>query len=409
MSLFNDYYIKDYLDKKQIEIKAEVEKFSNEEIMANDTEVLADNCYEKLKIESLEIGGEDTSKRKLSQTKIPIKSDMFTSKMYQNECMFLDGVCANYSYPFTGDQKLFSCRASTYQLSGYPNPNIAGGFITFSYCKSLNELNSDEKIKKLEVEHARDLQKVREGVKYVNQDIDLFNDSLRVVACGLLAKRKEKVEQFYTLSEIFNIPLERSEYATSQIPMQRRIVPISKVYKEEQSYQISDAEYCYILETLKHMGSTYERTPRSYKCLQEEDLRNILLAALNGMYKGGATGEAFRNNGKTDICIEKDNRAAFVAECKMWTGTAAIPSAIEQLVKYLTWRDCKTALIFFVRNRDFLGAIDSATDALRKFSLMREINAVDKNEFDCIIYSALNNGQLIKIRVMFFNLYCNKE
>lgn len=54
--------------------------------------------------------------------------------------------------------------------------------------------------------------------------------------------------------------------------------------------------------------------------MQEEDLRNTLLAALNATYKSDAIGEAFINHGKTDICIERENRAAFVSECKMWTG-----------------------------------------------------------------------------------------
>ncbi len=77
------------------------------------------------------------------------------------------------------------------------------------------------------------------------------------------------------------------------------------------------------------------------------------MRTLNGTYLGGAVGEAFRNNGKTDICIEEKNRAAFVAECKMWTGQKAIADALKQLDSYLTWRDCKTALIYFVRKKIF--------------------------------------------------------
>ena len=93
--------------------------------------------------------------------------------------------------------------------------------------------------------------------------------------------------------------------------------------------------------------------------MQEEDLRNTLLAALNSTYLGKATGETFRNNGKTDICIEADDRAAFVAECKMWTGSKAVAKAIHQLDSYLTWRDCKTALIYFVRRKDFISVVDT--------------------------------------------------
>lgn len=171
---------------------------------------------------------------------------------------------------------------------------------------------------------------------------------------------------------------------------------------------ISDANYADILATIKHMGSTYERTPKSYAAMKEEDLRNTLLAALNGTYLGGAVGEAFRNNGKTDICIEEKNRAAFVAECKMWTGQKAIADALKQLDSYLTWRDCKTALIYFVRKKDFLAILQTAEEALRALPEMRQVQILDKNEFKCCMISTQNPGQQIQVRVMLFNMYAKE-
>lgn len=140
--------------------------------------------------------------------------------------------------------------------------------------------------------------------------------------------------------------------------------------------------------------------------MHEEDLRNTLLASLNATYKGDATGETFRNKGKTDICIERKNRAAFVAECKMWTGQADVEKAVFQLDSYLTWRDCKTALIYFVRRKDFLKIMETAEVAIRAIDGMKSVRAVDKNEFECLFLSKENPGQQIRLRVMLFNLYC---
>ena len=79
-----------------------------------------------------------------------------------------------------------------------------------------------------------------------------------------------------------------------------------------------------------------------------------MLAHLNGHFEGAAAGERFRKKGKTDICIEHDNRAAFVAECKLWKGQKALLAAIDQLLSYLTWRDTRTALIVWnIANKDF--------------------------------------------------------
>lgn len=213
---------------------------------------------------------------------------------------------------------------------------------------------------------------------------------------------------FFTVANMFEVPVKKSAYAETHVPLQRKIVPIAHEYKKEDVYSISDANYTDILATIKHMGSTYERTPGSYAAMKEEDLRNTLLAALNGTYLGGAVGEAFRNNGKTDICIEEKNRAAFVAECKMWTGQKSIADALKQLDSYLTWRDCKTALIYFVKRKDFLAILQIAEETLRGIPEMRQVQVMDKNEFKCCMVSTQNPGQQIQVRVMLFNMYAKE-
>ena len=119
--------------------------------------------------------------------------------------------------------------------------------------------------------------------------------------------------------------------------------------------------------------------------------------------------ETFRKIGKTDICIERKNRAAFIAECKMWTGQKAVREAVLQLDSYLTWRDCKTALVYFVRRKDYLKVLESAKAALDDIEDIREIKEVDKNEFDCLYLSNSNPGQKVTIRVMLFNLFCSSN
>lgn len=89
----------------------------------------------------------------------------------------------------------------------------------------------------------------------------------------------------------------------------------------------------------------------------------------------------------------------------MWTGQKAVGDAITQLDSYLTWRDCKTALVYFVRRKDFLKVLEAAEDALRAYDGMKNITAVDKNEFECLFLSKSNIGQQIKMRVLLFNLY----
>jgi len=248
------------------------------------------------------------------------------------------------------------------------------------------------------------LESIRSGIEYANNDVNAFNLTLRDRVLAELQKKRDKVQSFFDIANMFEVPIEKKEYAKQHIPLTRKISPIAHKYEKEDYYGIRDSDYDNILQTIKHTASTYERTPASYKGMKEEDLRNTLLAALNATYKGDATGEAFRNKGKTDICIERENRAAFVAECKMWTGQAEVSEAISQLDSYLTWRDCKTALIYFVRRKDFLRTLESAEEALKKIDYMKNVNALDKNEFECLFLSQENPGQQIRLRVMLFNL-----
>lgn len=51
----------------------------------------------------------------------------------------------------------------------------------------------------------------------------------------------------------------------------------------------------------------------------------------------------------------------------MWKGSKALIDAVDQLDGYLTWRDCKTALIVFVRQKDFIRVLDKAKEDLLKY------------------------------------------
>lgn len=408
MRPFRDIDLGMMLNSNRQKMAAKVDSFTNEEIMANDLEILASNLYEEFRIEPVEIMDEEFSKRHIEQAKIKKRIDPFLQDYYEKEYVEVDGVIMTFYFPFIGWGELFKCFASVFACGGYPDITVGMMYISFVYEYSLEEVQGenarDKALKKLE----HDIKNIRDGISYANKDVESYNMSLKKQALHLLEEKKRKVESFFSVANMFEVPVKKSAYAETHVPLQRKIVPIAHEYKKEDIYSISDANYADILATIKHMGSTYERTPRSYAAMKEEDLRNTLLAALNGTYLGGAVGEAFRNNGKTDICIEEKNRAAFVAECKMWTGQKVIADALKQLDSYLTWRDCKTALIYFVRKKDFLAILQTAEEALRAIPEMRQVQVLDKNEFKCCMVSTQNPGQQIQVRVMLFNMYAKE-
>lgn len=405
MNLFRDAELQNILAATHKKIKESVDKYTNDEILANDFSILTDNLYEEYYIEPVTIHEEDLSQRKVTQGQFQKRVDPFFRNVYGKEYVTVDGMTMTFYFPFDGDKELFKCKASTFSLSSYPEISLCNGYFSISYQKTLQEMEADGARDLLLKEVERDIESIKDGVAYCNNDVASFNSSLRGTILQLLQDKKKKVEAFYSVAAMFEVPVSKTIYAETHIPMKRSISPISHTYDEQPSYCISDKDYGDILSTIKHTACTYERTPISYKSMHEEDLRNTLLAALNATYKGDAMGEAFRNKGKTDICIERENRAAFVAECKMWTGQKELPDAVKQLDSYLTWRDCKTALIYFVRRKDFLSVVTTTETALKAIPAMRQVIKKDANEFKCSFASQSNPGQLVQIRVMLFNLF----
>jgi len=79
-------------------------------------------------------------------------------------------------------------------------------------------------------------------------------------------------------------------------------------------------EYENILEIIRNMVQVMERSPKAFEKMGEEDLRTHFLVQLNSQYEGGATGETFNFQGKTDILIRSNGGNVFISECKFWGG-----------------------------------------------------------------------------------------
>ena len=91
--------------------------------------------------------------------------------------------------------------------------------------------------------------------------------------------------------------------------------------------------------------------------------------------KATQRGETFNLSGKTDILIRVQDRNIFIAECKFWGGPKTLLEAIDQILNYTNWRDTKTAILLFNRNKDFsrtLGAIPETVTSHPKCKRQRE-------------------------------------
>ena len=185
-----------------------------------------------------------------------------------------------------------------------------------------------------------------------------------------LQQRFDKLKKDQDMVSTLGIPLRRRENAPETYiapSIRKKIIPrpiSSSRLPPEPTLLLED--YTFILNLMKNMALVMERSPSAFKHMEEEHLRDHFLVQLNAQYEGKASGETFNFQGKTDILVREGNKNIFIAECKFWKGPVVFSETIDQLLGYLSWRDTKTAIIIFNRNKDFSNVLKQIPELARK-------------------------------------------
>lgn len=152
-----------------------------------------------------------------------------------------------------------------------------------------------------------------------------------------------------------------------------------------------------------------ERSPNAFRTMKEEDLRQHFLVQLNGQYEGQATGETFNYQGKTDILIRVDGKNIFIAECKFWKGEKAFLETITQLLGYTSWRDTKTAILVFCRNKKFSDIVQAISGIVAKHpNFKRQLPSKDETASKYTFHQNDDPNRELIITVMAFNVPGNE-
>ncbi len=415
-SPYSEISLDHFLARHLAGLEDEVEKLTDDQIASNRREYLVTYFLEKYRIEPLIIGEEDPGLREQEHCKIDLSPSSsafrnFSQKSFDSNHLEVDGVAVTFSYNFTGSSELLRCKARTFSVGPYPSIKVSRHRIVLRHEYQLSKQKMSPSKEEVFADFKSSIDELRRGAEFVNQDIARFNTDLPKRLDAFLNKRIQLAESFTNLFNDLEIPINRKEGSSQPIPLKKKPLKLVSRSKKsgEENHTISNEGYLDILHLIKNFYATCECMPATYTNLNEEALRNLALATLNVNFEGQATGETFRKNGKTDICVEAANRAAFVAECKIWKGRKKFQEAIHQLLSYLTWRDSKTALIIFSRAKNFNAVLSSAKDSLNSMDECRDFDEIEKNEFACKFISGSDTGDITQIRVMIFNLYADTD
>lgn len=349
--LFHKYDLSNVILEQDRKLGNEIAKLSQDYIFNSKEEELVEYFISKYTINQL-ILDKDNMTIEQNEVDIDVRNDWQRDIRDRGKPCYMRGNRINFFVPYSGDKVLFFCRASHFS-SLVPRAEVRENEIIYT----IETLEYDET--KIRTEYQRNIANIQQHIAWVNNDVAGFNNSLEAKIYSQIHDRKEKLNQNVILVNKLGYPLRKRDNVptTYSVPTtKKKILPSLPVIKYQNLAPepvLEDSAYEEILMTINNMSLNMERSPKTFSKLQEEEIRDHFLIVLNAQFEGAASGETFNYEGKTDILIRVQNRNIFIAECKIWKGEKALLDTIDQLLGYVSWRDTKTAILIFNKNKDF--------------------------------------------------------
>jgi hypothetical protein len=349
--LFSSKNLGEVINHRRRGIIQEIAEMEPNRLLNTSVDDLAHYFEEKYQLVTPEIQEADITVNQ-KETQVDVSRDPLRNIPDRSRSYYVSGTLITYYIPFTGELDLFSCRASSYSTNP-PQGNVEDNHLLITYTVTEHDPSA------VRGQFQSELANIKQYLQWIDVDARNFNSTLHEYAKGQIEKRREKLLKDQGLVAGLGFPLRQRPDApqTYTAPSIRRKLELRPPAAKTQPFVpepvLDMGEYEHILSVARNMVTVMERSPRAFKDMQEEDLRQHILVQLNGHYEGLATGETFNYEGKTDILIREDGKNVFIAECKFWDGPKSLSDAMDQVLSYASWRDTKVAIFVFNRNRNF--------------------------------------------------------
>jgi hypothetical protein len=329
--LFNEHDMFSCLDAHQKQINSMVQAIQSNTLLSRPTDDIVAEIVDPLRMEVPVIRRDEAH---ADQQEAQVRSRDFADDYgLPGRHPLVMGTVITLHVPYSGNRDFFRVRSTTYA----------------AVKRQLNGV----------------LDSIEKYLGWQRQSVDGFNANLEGQVRSAVEARKAKLLGDENLVANLGFPLKHRPDApktyvapvTRKNVVQRQATPVTAPFKPEPA--MDGAIYNEILDIMHSMTLVMERSPTSFAKMGEEDIRQQFLVQLNGRFEGAATGETFNYEGKTDILVRVEGKNIFIAECKFWGGPKAYLETIDQLLGYLSWRDTKTAVVIFNRNKDFSNVLKS--------------------------------------------------
>lgn len=412
--MFNRASISDYYRKIAEDVRSDILKESEGQIIGSDIDELSKYYFDKyslLPIEIDETQGANWSQENYVKT-IPAHQREEFYRQEGDKDWPCERVSVEIHIKHNDKMNIISqLRSSTFSMS-YTGDEFNWGQDRVSFVVETKGYGFNFDEDKIAQEVNNGIKRVKEMIGWKNNDINKENQSLLDHIKKLIEDRKREVEankqKLSTLTQKINIPLKKKDTLADQKiniehkPIVRRIKPSPQLPEE---YVLDESKVNDIIEIVDNQADTFEKTPATFKNLGEEDLRNLICANLNGIFAGAATGETFSKKGKTDIYLNIKKGNILIFECKFWGGKQLYLKTIDQLRGYLTWRQNYGVIINFVKVKNFTqvlsqiqGIVEDSSSYLNGFKKINDTRFVSYHKLE-------DDDKQVKIIHLFYNLY----
>lgn len=399
--VFYEYELSDYLGGITNHIQSLIKNKSEDYILnVNETEYI-NSLVGEYTVTPINI---DFEKVFISDYEKQIPAEDFPRNFYVRAGESYPKTAVIYHLPYTGNAYLFECCPST-------RTTFTTKVFLDNYCLCFEVISLEENSEEIKSKAERIIHALKTQYEYLVSEVEKYNDSLPTLVKQLFQERRQYFLDKNEMLASLGVPVKKREdlpetYAIPT-PEFRKSVSVEPQVTEvgyEPEPTLAEPVYQDILQIIHDLGKGFEQLPSTYLDKGEEDLRDYIRLFLGLHFEGSTTSETFNKSGKTDILIQHEKSNAFIAECKFWKGKKGYLKTITQLLRYLTWRDSKAAVIMFVRNKDLSSVLQIAEEVTPNHS--NYLGFGDKKEDTWFNYRFHINGdpnREVKLGVLFFH------
>lgn len=401
--LFIKYDLRRVIEAHKKAMNDEIDDINGNKLLNTDVEKLVNYFKEKYLLLTPQLH-EDKITVDQEESQIDVSGDPNRLIWDKSKPFYITGTKVDFYVPYEGDKDLFDCKPSTYTL------NPPRGVVTETNL-ILTFQTTKHKSEEIKSSFKRRLDSIKSYLTNIKNGVAEFNSQIEDKIKIRINSRREKVKSDQGLAASFGFPIRKREGAsqTYVVPeVKRKIIPRMPeptISPSKPEPVLDMAEYEHILQIISNMVTVMERSPKAFIDMKEEDLRTHFLVQLNGQYEGQATGETFNAGGKTDILIRVNNKNIFIAECKFWKGKEYLKKAIDQLLGYTSWRDTKTSILVFNRNKntsEVLSQIPTVIETHQNF--VRKVDCNSETGFRFVMYHKNDKKRELTVTVLVFDI-----